>query len=169
MTDELREALEPITLQDIRRCARGERLSAAVVLLAANRILEHRRLAAAVAAREPADVQKMQIAPEGWVLTPVEPDEGMHAALTALGSAMVPDPHERDQWCWFAVKAFRAMLAARPAVVLGGGLQKMQISPEAVVVPVGEGKQGLSASCTVRDAIPQEVRPDGPRSAGGEA
>jgi hypothetical protein len=51
----------------------------------------------------------------GWVMVPREPTEAMHKALSDLGSAMVPDQHERDQWTWFAVKAYRAMLAALPA------------------------------------------------------
>ncbi len=51
---------------------------------------------------------------EGWVLVPREPTKAMQAALTGLGRAMIGDAHERDQWCWFAVKAYRAMIAAAP-------------------------------------------------------
>lgn len=35
----------------------------------------------------------------------------MHAKPSELGSAMVPDPHERDQWNWYAIKAYRAMVS----------------------------------------------------------
>jgi hypothetical protein len=51
---------------------------------------------------------------EGWVMVPREPTEAMQQALTDLGRATVPDEHERDQWTWFAVKAYRAMLSSLP-------------------------------------------------------
>ena len=48
----------------------------------------------------------------GFAVVPREPTGAQHEALTALGRAVVPDDHERDHWCWFAVKAYRVMLAA---------------------------------------------------------
>lgn len=58
----------------------------------------------------------------GWREMPEEPTEEMQAVLAALGNAMVPDPHERSQWCWFAVKAYRAMrtVAPLPPLLVGG-------------------------------------------------
>lgn len=58
--------------------------------------------------------------PEGWVAVPREPDAVMHARLTNLGRALVSDAHERDQWCWFAIKAYRAMIEAISTLPGGG-------------------------------------------------
>jgi hypothetical protein len=40
-----------------------------------------------------------------------EPDEAQREALSALGRATVQDEHERDNWCWFAILAYRAMIS----------------------------------------------------------
>ena len=52
---------------------------------------------------------------EAFVLVPREPTPEMQAALTELGRITFADAHGRDQFTWFAVKAYRAMIAAAPA------------------------------------------------------
>lgn len=50
--------------------------------------------------------------PGGWRMVPCEPTAEMHTALNELGRITVSDEHERDQWNWYAVRAYRAMLQA---------------------------------------------------------
>lgn len=102
---------------------------------------DFRRLAAAV------EAQSLENCPDGWVMVPKEPVEVQHAALTALGAAMVPDPHERDQWCWFAVKAYRVMVGL-------DGLQKMQITREGE-----DGPASIESATIHQEARPADAEP----------
>lgn len=126
MTDDLREALEPFvaearkhvdTLDDGRRVA---------LFLSPEQC---RRLAAAVAAREQVNASGPLVnAPEGWVLTPADPtpemcQQGGLATRAEKALCKIEDVkfmHADD--LAEAEGAYRAMLAARPAVAVPGGV-----------------------------------------------
>jgi hypothetical protein len=66
------------------------------------------------------------------VTVPREPDQAMHGAVSDLARALIEDPHERDQYAWFAIKAYRAMIAAapQPAPAAEKGWRPIETAPK---------------------------------------